>query len=130
MKKCVYCGRDNEDSVLNCRECGTVFNPSQTDSSPEKAPEPEFVEKLEFATPTAQEMQMDFVTLLRCRTLVDADMLASQLESAGIPTFIPDQFLMQNIAWNLNTFGYVRLQVSPKDFSAAKELLSASKQIA
>jgi hypothetical protein len=25
MKKCGYCGRDNEDGALSCRECGTEF---------------------------------------------------------------------------------------------------------
>jgi hypothetical protein len=37
---------------------------------------------------------------------------------------IPDQFLMQNVGFNLNTYGYVRIQVSPKDYEAAKEVLS------
>jgi len=26
MKKCSYCGRDNADEALNCRECGTEFD--------------------------------------------------------------------------------------------------------
>jgi hypothetical protein len=81
--------------------------------------------KLEFMTPTAEEMKMDLVTLIKCRTLMDADMIVAQLDSAGIPAFIPDQFLMQNIAFNVNTYGYVRIQVSPKDFEAAKEYLLA-----
>src|SRR5690348_3500904 len=25
MKRCSYCGRDNIDNALNCRECGTEF---------------------------------------------------------------------------------------------------------
>jgi hypothetical protein len=25
MKQCAYCGRDNTDEALNCRECGTEF---------------------------------------------------------------------------------------------------------
>jgi hypothetical protein len=84
--------------------------------------------KLEFMTPTQQEMKMDMVTLIKCRTLMDADMIVSQLDSAGIPAFIPDQFLMQNIGFNVNTYGYVRIQVSPKDFEAAKEFLLAPAQ--
>jgi putative signal transducing protein len=82
--------------------------------------------KLEFLTPTPAQMKLDLVTLLRCPTLMDADMVLSQLESAGIPAFIPDEFLMQNIGFNVNTYGYVRVQVSPKDFEEAKELLSGS----
>jgi hypothetical protein len=71
---------------------------------------------------------MDLVNLLRYRALGEADLLVARLESAGIPAFIPDQFLMQNIGFNLNTFGYVRIQVSPKDYEAAKELLSGPGQ--
>ena len=46
------------------------------------------------------------------------------LESNGIETFIPDQHLMQAIGFNLNTYGYVRIQVRRKDYANAKELLS------
>ena len=53
-------------------------------------------------------------------------MIVARLESANIPAFIPDQFLMQAISWNLNTYGYVRIQVSPNDYDTAKEFLSAS----
>ena len=128
MKKCSYCGKENDDDALCCRECGTEG--FQTPASAEKpaepvAPEPEFEPaKLEFMTPTPQEMEMDLVNLIRCRTLGEADLLVAHLETAGIPAFIPDQFLMQNIGFNLNTYGYVRIQVSPKDYEAAKEVLS------
>jgi hypothetical protein len=79
-------------------------------------------------TPTPQEMRMDLVNLIRCRTLGEADLLVAQLETAGIPALIPDQFLMQNVGFNLNTYGYVRIQVSPKDYGAAREFLSAPGQ--
>jgi hypothetical protein len=71
-------------------------------------------------------MQMDLVTLLTCRTLLEAQMIVSQLGGAGISAFVPDEFLMQAVSWNLITFGYVRVQVSPKDYELAKEFLLAS----
>ena len=46
--------------------------------------------------------------------------------ATGIYAFIPDQFLMQAVMWNLNTYGYVRVQVSPKEYAAAKEFLLAA----
>lgn len=70
---------------------------------------------------------MDLVTLVRCRTLAEADLVVSELSSAGIEAFIPDEFLSQAMAWNLNAFGYVRVQVSPKDYQAAKEFLIDSQ---
>ena len=68
-------------------------------------------------------MQNDLVVLMTCRTLLEADMIVGRLDAAGITAFIPDQFLMQTIAWNLNTYGFVRVQVSPSDYEAAKNFL-------
>lgn len=44
--------------------------------------------------------------------------------AAGIVAFIPDESLMQTIGFNLNTFGYVRVQVTPEDYDTAKTVLS------
>jgi hypothetical protein len=68
-------------------------------------------------------MQQTLVNLIRCRTLGEADLMVAQLEAGGIPAFIPDQFLMQNVGFNLNTYGFVRIQVSPQDYETAKEIL-------
>ena len=131
MKKCAYCGKENTVDAIHCRECGTEFKSSASVDTPvePETPKSESVsEKLQFVTPTPEEMEKHLVTLLRCRTLVEADLLVARLESAGIRTFLPDQFLMQTINWNLNTYGYVRVQVSPKDYEAAKEFLSEPHQ--
>ena len=42
MKKCGYCGRENEEQVAHCRECGTSFEmpaakPSSTGARPAPA---------------------------------------------------------------------------------------------
>jgi len=127
MKKCPYCGKENADDASHCRECGTEFkSPAYTDTpaEPETSEHESASDNLQFVTPTPEEMERHLVTLLRCRTLVEADLLAARLESAGIRTFLPDQFLMQSLGWNLNTFGYVRIQVSPNDYEAAREFLS------
>jgi len=64
------------------------------------------------------------VTLVTCGTLVSADMVVCKLRAAGIAAFIPDEFLMQNVGFNVNTFGYVRVQVAPNDYDTAKAVLS------
>jgi hypothetical protein len=45
------------------------------------------------------------------------------LRAGGIEVFLPDESLMQMIGWNLNTYGYVRVQVAPGNFEAARDLL-------
>jgi hypothetical protein len=141
MKFCDWCGRENEDAALTCKECGTqqfktpavkTGAPEVSGTLPEGAPSnlPEIPPagapcKSEFRELTPQEKEMDLVTLIRCRTLSEADMVVSELDGAGISAFIPDEFLSQTMAWNLNAFGYVRVQVSPNDYESAKAFLLA-----
>ena len=67
------------------------------------------------------EEKQNIITLMKCRTLVDADMVVSRLKPAGIEAFLPDESLMQTTGWNLNTYGYVRVQIATKDYEAARE---------
>jgi hypothetical protein len=69
-----------------------------------------------------------WVTLTTCRTLADADLLAAQLRAAQIPAFIPDESLALNIGWNVNTYGYVRVQVHSQDYDTARELLNLTEE--
>jgi hypothetical protein len=77
-----------------------------------------------FAPLSVADRKRDLVTLARCRTLVAADLVVSRLRAAGIEAFLPDQYLMQAVGWNFNTFGFVRVQISPKDYDAARGLLA------
>ena len=70
----------------------------------------------------------EFVTLVKCETLAEADAIRAQLEASNIPSFLPDEALMQTIAWNVNTYGFIRIQIASKDYEAAKEVLSSLKQ--
>jgi hypothetical protein len=106
MKICSYCGRENPDNAVNCSECGTDEFESDASAPAEKVDDPD-----------------DLVTLTICAKLADADVIVSKLDSEGIQAFIPDEHLMQNVGFNLNTYGYVRVQVRRQDYLAAKELL-------
>jgi hypothetical protein len=108
MKKCTYCGRENEDNATYCSGCfqDDRFEPDATTQA------------------KALDDQDELVTLTTCARLPEADLIACRLESAGIKAFIPDQHLMQAIGFNLNTFGYVRVQVCRKDLSSAEALLA------
>jgi uncharacterized membrane protein YvbJ len=65
MKECTYCGRENEDHAVSCRECGTdSFKddlPKETDTLPEL------------------DAQEHLVTLTTCQNLMDANLLGGRL---------------------------------------------------
>jgi hypothetical protein len=128
-KVCDYCGRENLSEAVYCRECGTALKSPVN----KKLKAPEIPPRITASDPvrwkfkelTAAEKKLDLVTLLTCRTLVEADVIVGQLASGGVDAFIPDEFLAQAMSWNLNAFGYVRVQVSPGDYERAKTLLLA-----
>jgi hypothetical protein len=122
----------NSDASVDCVQCGTSEFKETQDAPLTAGPSPvepklrsNKLTDQEFIPLSPSDRMKDLVVLKTCRTLLEAEMILSQLESAGIYAFIPDQFLMQAEAFNLNTFGYVRIQVSPKDYEAAKAFLLA-----
>ena len=86
------------------------------------------------ATPSAGnndapgETDESWVTLTKCETLAEADAIRTQLEASGIQALLPDEALMQTIAWNVNAYGFVRVQVASRDYESAKEVLSSMKE--
>ena len=125
MRTCSYCGADLQDDVI---ECPIDHTPLVADSIAAAAsgPSPD-QPTYQFAPLSPQDSQKDFVTLVTCETLGSADMIVSRLRSAGIAAFIPDEYLMQTIGFNLNTFGYVRIQTTPRDYERARALLEDRK---
>ena len=123
MKKCDYCGAEYPDEVDQCPIDHTSLAGRPSPETRRTASQPEPRPEFEFTPLTAEDRQQDFVTLVRCGTLISADLVVSRLSAAGIGAFIPDEHLMQTIAFNLNTFGYVRVQVAPGDYDKARALL-------
>ena len=121
MKKCTYCGRENDDEAVHCSECGIEFvQTSPTQATPEaEPPRP----KYQICPLSPADAKFDLVTIVTCQTLFDADMVVSELEAAGITAHIPDEFMAEAMAFNLAAVGYVRVQVSPQDYEAAKDVI-------
>ena len=125
MNQCSYCGAEYSDDVLECPIDHTpLVEPDVATPSGSPPPSGPARPDYDFLPLSAAERQNDLVTLVRCGTLVAADLVVSRLQAAGIQAFIPDECLMQTIGFNLNTFGYVRVQVASQDYGAARELLS------
>jgi Putative prokaryotic signal transducing protein len=127
MKKCSYCGRENSDEASHCFECGTEFDPIAPPPPP-RQPEPAGP-RYRIRALSPEEAKLDLVTIVRCGTLIEADMIRSQLEVAGITAWIPDEFLAEAFAFDLNAVGYVRVQVSPKDYEAAKDVIEDAERL-
>ena len=70
---------------------------------------------------------MAFVTLRRCRTVDEANLLLTQLKSADIDAFLPDETLMSTLAWNANGYGFVRVQVPTEQYDRAVDFLAESE---
>ncbi len=118
MKMCSYCGRENDDSATHCLGCGTErFQPTESGDLASKA-------EAELSMPfvprqlTEADKQQAFVVLKTCRTLAEADWLASQLESAGLQPFIPDRALMEVFTCN------VRIEIPTAQYDAAAQFLA------
>ena len=120
MKKCSYCGAEYPDDAV---ECAIDRTPLKPPGNPPPAPAlPERPEHF-FPALSGEDRQKDLVTIMTCGTLQAADAVVSRLRAAGIEAFLPDESLMQVIGWNLNTYGYVRVQIAPRDYDEAKDLL-------
>ena len=119
MKTCSYCGAEYPDDAVMCAIDHTPFE-APKEPAPAESKGPEY----RFPPISEEDRQKDLVTLMTCATLPDADVIAGRLEVAGIEVSIPDESLMNNMGGGLAAFGFVRIQVAPKDYDAARELLS------
>ena len=113
--KCPTCGKSLWFVQDVCPFCKQVITPGRESGSEAPASPPDEVES---------SGVQGLVTLMKCGTLGEADALRAQLASAGIDAVIPDEALMQAVAWPLNTYGYVRVQVRSADFQPPKNSLS------
>src|SRR6185503_16932701 len=106
MKRCGYCGRENDDAAAQCSECGSADLRAASEPPPvpqESAAEAEQPQATERRLEPARvlspaEMEQDFVTLIKCGSLPEADVVVSELAGAGIEAIIPDEFAAQNFA--------------------------------
>jgi RNA polymerase subunit RPABC4/transcription elongation factor Spt4 len=110
MKNCSYCGRENDDSAVVCRECGTEF-----DTSPPAAP----------VDPQLEDLSLSLVIAATFSNVVDASLFKTRLEAAGIEACIPEELTPQ-ILWSVipSPLERVTVRVAAKDYDAARALFT------
>ena len=84
---------------------------------------------LNFVPLNEAEREHDWVTLVRCGTLIEADLIAMELRGEDIPVFLPDEFSAQTFGC-VNTASGVRVQVPPTNYERARETLVSSREAA
>jgi hypothetical protein len=116
MKKCDYCGRQNDDAATWCRECGSADFATEARLKPvmeSRKPEPDEVPLAAFA-----EKSGNFVKL-RCRTPSEAYLVSDELGKDDIITILPEAGqLLSDYRQN----GYVELRVSAKAYESVADL--------
>src|SRR6266480_3260107 len=100
MKKCEYCGRENEDIALNCGECGTEFDTVALPEGGQAKGEP----------------GVSLVTVATFPNTVDGELFKMHLQGAGIEACAPEEF---------SPLEPVTVRVAAKDVEAAKALYAA-----
>ena len=115
MKYCADCEKENEDDAAQCRACG----------SSDLRPLGRRFEDSDFDPLKSEELGYEWVNLMRCRNVLEADMVAMTLRAAGIPVFIPDEYTMQAFTgFYAIALGYVRIQVPPSKHEEARQVLT------
>ena len=109
MKKCSYCGRDNADEALNCKECGTEFEREVLDSE---------------VTSGGLYDEKKTLTIRIFSSYEDAGQAAAKLEAYGIKCWVNADDCG---GWypNLTAAAGVRLHVLAEDAEIAVALLEA-----
>jgi len=107
MTKCAYCGGEAADDAATCPGCGTALDRSTTPPVDPQLKDPAF----------------SMVIVATFRTVVDAGMLRTRLEAAGIEACIPEEYNPQ-IFWSAvpSPLERVTVRVAAKDYEAAKEI--------
>jgi hypothetical protein len=106
MKKCSFCEQEAEEDSSYCSNCGMELNHSESESHESHPNEP-------------------LVVMGTFGDSVEASIVASRLEQAGIEACIPEE-LDPSPFGNFIPLAHVTVRVAEKDARAARELLATS----
>lgn len=108
MKKCPYCGKEYPDEALVCAIDETELLSDN--------PEPKLKDP---------DSELSLVIVGTYRTVVDATLVMTRLQAAGIEACIPEEYTPQ-IFWNIipSPLESVTVRVAAKDYEEARRILA------
>jgi hypothetical protein len=106
MKTCPYCGRENEDSAEQCKECGVA------------------IPTLEPTDSRLTDPDQNLVVVAEFDELVEASLLKDRLEQAGIEACIPEELNPSPFA-NTTALARVTVRVAKKDLETARSVVES-----
>jgi len=106
MKKCTYCGRENNDASVLCSECGVeLVGPPKAESDPLTDP------------------ALTLVIVSTFSSLQEATLLVHRLEASGIEACIPEEYSPQVFSAVI-PLERLTVRVAAKDYEAAKAIIA------
>lgn len=107
MKKCSYCGRENQDEALACCECGNQFDDVPKTETDARLSDPAL-------TP---------VVVAGFSSLQQASVLVGLLQEAGIEAWIPEEYAEQVFS-GVIALERLTVRVAAKDYGAAMAVVA------
>src|SRR5690349_7645668 len=107
MKKCAYCGRENENTSVVCSECGVeLAEPAKIESDPQLT-----------------DPALALVTVATFSSLQEASLLVDRLAAAWIEACIPEEYAAQVFS-GVIPLERLTVRVAAKDYEAAKAAIA------
>jgi len=122
VKKCSYCGAEYSDATAECSIDHEPLVPDAPAPSQHTKEQKDLEHIIEIRPLTPTEKQNEWLTIVTPHDNFEANIVMGRLRSSGIEARLHASVIGGWLGKQIQTF----VQVRPKDYDAAKDLLSAT----